>query len=728
MKEDESSSRAPRGNLLDEIDGYTKDGQDLDCHSMQTSMNSKRTNEKTTILNPLYQDSNSMQRTRRSAMHSSSRGGDDKDMYSSIMDSIQNAQHADLNHDNEWVSFHESSQSNSFQKEKKLSEQISQSKHQRFGRDLLESTNQPSENDAGESAFWTLSNLNSSSREGNGENRDEIVRSGRHLKTLVENALRQVKTRVSTEGDVELLLNNSDDEASGTDETEHHDNRTNRRKRSRQQSSTNKSRDDTKRRRSNDREENSEDIENQKYTSQLVIEKMSEVMTLKRELKEAQEHAKAMANANSTLRHASTTSAHRIEALSEALRIAGEKAANARADADAAEVRASSASSKLKSFKNAMDQTKKVVEAVKAEHDEISSFAKDLESRLMQKESELCRMQKEKSRAVDNFDQVSGELLELKAAQKAVKEELTAKSDELVKLKRTLVERQDLENARTEMSGRLERELRKARSLIVELTSSSSEAESTTAELQETISNLQKEITSLHEKLKDTVENAAKERSKMNEAMEEVESEAQKLRMKSTADDEEINKLRLDKSSFEKEIEHLKNRIINLEKRSSDITDVETFSHGDAVSDTSSLHADSHFSTPSSHHSTPSSSSSTSSDVFTKSSTDATTKSTKQVQQYHIPKLKSMTPNMSHPKEKDSRGAKRFRSQSHCCSICFKNPYGIMKACQCGNPACNLRAHTTCISGKNPTPSVSFPGTPAPSLPTILCSSISSRK
>ena len=276
------SSRAPKGNLLDEIDGSTKDGQDLDCHSKQTSMNSKRTNEKTTISNPLYQDSNSMQRTRRSAMHSSSRSGDDRDMYSSIMDSIQNAQHADLNHDDEWVSFHGSSQSNSLHKEKKLSEHESQSKHQRFGGDLLASTIQSSGNDASESAFWTLSNLNSSRREGNGENRDEIVRYGRHLKTLVENALRQVKTRVSTGGDVELLLDNSDDEASGTDETEHHDNRINRRKRSRQQSSTNESRDDKKRKRSNDREENSEDIENQKYTSQLVIEKMSEVMTLKR--------------------------------------------------------------------------------------------------------------------------------------------------------------------------------------------------------------------------------------------------------------------------------------------------------------------------------------------------------------------------------------------------------------------------------------------------------------
>lgn len=273
------SSRAPRGNLLDEIGGSTEHGQDLDCQSKQTSMNSKRMNDKTTISNPLYQDSNSMERTRRSAMHSSSRGGDDKDMYSSIMDSIQNAQHADLNHDDEWVSFHESSQSNSFHKEKKLS---SQSKLHRFGRDLLESTNQPLGNDADESAFWTLSNLNSSRREGNGENRDDIVRSGRHLKTLVENALRQVKTRVSTDGDVELLLDNSDDEASGTDETEHHDNRTNRRKRSRQQSSTNNSRDDKKRKRSNDSNEDSEDIENQKYTSQLVIEKMSEVMTLKR--------------------------------------------------------------------------------------------------------------------------------------------------------------------------------------------------------------------------------------------------------------------------------------------------------------------------------------------------------------------------------------------------------------------------------------------------------------
>jgi len=57
------------------------------------------------------------------------------------------------------------------------------------------------------------------------------------------------------------------------------------------------------------------------------------------------------------------------------------------------------------------------------------------------------------------------------------------------------------------------------------------------------------------------------------------------------------------------------------------------------------------------------------------------------------------------------------------CSICFKNADGWMKRCQCGRISCDKIAHASCIYGKNPSPSISYPGTPPPMLPPILCSS-----
>ena len=57
------------------------------------------------------------------------------------------------------------------------------------------------------------------------------------------------------------------------------------------------------------------------------------------------------------------------------------------------------------------------------------------------------------------------------------------------------------------------------------------------------------------------------------------------------------------------------------------------------------------------------------------------------------------------------------------CSICFKNADGWMKRCQCRNSSCDKIAHASCIYGKNPSPSISYPGTPPPMLPPILCGS-----
>jgi len=434
-----------------------------------------------------------------------------------------------------------------------------------------------------------------------------------------------------------------------------------------------------------------------------------------------------MTHANSALRDASTATSARMDTLSQALRISGEKAANARADADASEARASSLASQLKSFKNVLDETKRTVETIRAEHDDISAASRDIEAKLLQKESELGRLEKQKAKSDKERGNTRLQNKNMKEAKNLLGEQLEMREVELIKLKKTMLEREDIESARLEMTDRLEQELRNSRSIIVELTSSAAEAESTATELQETIQELQRENESLHEKFRENYANAAKGRGNLEESLAEAENEAQTLRLKATADDEELQKVRLDKTSSEKEVQQLKIRLGNLERRLAEANAVGVISPGDAISDVSSLHSDFNSLTPSS----IASSYKTPNKNAVPISTAIHAKSSKE--QFSFPKLKCVPPKVStclstasmakenRPVSSSNNSNIRRRPTHTTCSICSKVSYGIMKACQCGDPNCALRAHATCITGKNALPSLSHPGSIAPTLPAILC-------
>lgn len=68
---------------------------------------------------------------------------------------------------------------------------------------------------------------------------------------------------------------------------------------------------------------------------------------------------------------------------------------------------------------------------------------------------------------------------------------------------------------------------------------------------------------------------------------------------------------------------------------------------------------------------------------------------------------------------------KSYLDNQKCC-LCCKDATENMRDCQCGKDTCDLQAHVSCLIGSNhhPTPSVSHPGTPAPTLPLILCGGI----
>jgi len=446
-----------------------------------------------------------------------------------------------------------------------------------------------------------------------------------------------------------------------------------------------------------------------KYASELAKEKMAEILKLKRSLKEAEEHAAAMTQVNFTLREASATTSAKMGRTTEALRIAGQNAANARADADAAEARAASLVSQINSMTSILDETKRTCDFIRNEHDEISAASRSLEGRLMQTESDLNRLDREKRQGDEDRNALRVEVERICMAKKRLQINLDEKDDEASKLKKNLAERDDVEQARVERTNRVESELRDARSMLVDATSAATEAESTIGVLQESIKELQRENKTHHDRISEIIETSGIDKARLQNSLSDSERGAQKFRMKIASNEEELERQKLNSTTQEKEITQLKNRLSSLEKRLAETSS----------SDPSGIAS-----------SSPTSKPDLTSPVmkFTKKSKDI----------FVIPPLRSTSPKtrnisiVTDGKENMPRtnrlpsitrrqtiGSAPLKSVK--CCICFRPAHGIMKSCQCGRPVCDKRAHALCITGKNPLPSVSYPGMPAPLLPCVLC-------
>jgi len=553
--------------------------------------------------------------------------------------------------------------------------------------------------------------------------RDEFVRSGTHFRSLLDSAFRKVAIGFSKRGAIEEKGDDTDNEDDEDDiNCEKRQSRSARKRQFSEQDENNSFvRADSRRKlhgKFGEKEDKDEQIIDdsglsRKLTAQLAREKMTEVLSLKRAFKEAEEHANAMSYANATLRESSASSTARINTLTESLKITSTKVANARADADSAKAKVSCLGTQLKSLKCALDETKRTCESIRSEHDDIQSSARGLEAKLVQTESELHRVEKEKQEMKQERDSFRYDLNDLNQTTKKIRLSLEKKEDELSKLKKNIIERDDIERARMERTNRLEQELRGARSMLVDATSSTAEAESTTAELESTVHQLQRENKSVHGKIEEIMDTYMRERTKLQEALTEVEREAQKLRMKVTTDEEELQKLKLDKLSNDKEVTQLKNRIASLEKRLKEATTSGVVSPNDDNDLSRTL---------------PPLSSIKGSAMDTSMSSYKTpvrkeVRSNENDRRKSIPGMESsiskFSVKSSGSKFSTMSSGSKFSSMK--CSICYKSAYGIMKSCQCGDSCCDMRAHASCIAANKSLPSVSHPGTPAPKLPFILC-------
>ena len=444
-------------------------------------------------------------------------------------------------------------------------------------------------------------------------------------------------------------------------------------------------------------------------------------------MKEAEEHTAAMTHANSTLRESSTTNSIQMKRLTEALRIAGQNAANAKADAEAAEHKTSSLTRQISLIKGTFEDTKRTCESLRCEHDDISSASRVLEGRLLQSESKLRRVEKDAKTKGEERNYMQHEMEQLDQERRKLQSTLAERESDLGKTKKIIIEKEDMEKARIQRTTRLENELRESKSILVDVTSSAAELEANASMLQGTIKELQSENKTLHETIQTTIETSRIEKDRLHKSLVTSESDAQRLRITCGAHEEELNKLRLDKISTDKEILQLKNRLVSLEKRSTE-TSPDNDSQGRIKRLSDPPVPSLGISKRSLNHLPVSSNDSSTLGASRRSDPKA---------DVPVPNGLNKENNSNSGNTNNVVGRSRRRRKSigggaplssmKCC-ICFKNAYGIMKSCQCGDISCKKKAHASCVASKTPLHSVSHPGTPAPVLPCILCKNTTFQK
>ena len=361
------------------------------------------------------------------------------------------------------------------------------------------------------------------------------------------------------------------------------------------------------------------------------------------------------------------------------------------------------------------------MEAVRGEHDEVSSAARSVESRLIQVESELGRATKVKIEAEEERDGLKARAEDAEQKARVLSEQVEDYEHEIRCLKKDVVEMEELEKIRSERTNRVENELHLARGTLLEATLAAAEAESTVTSLNSVIEELPKENELLHSQIHEMRDSVNKELAKQNEALTAAEKEVHKWKLKCEEEQETNRSYNIDKTTAEKQLEQMKNRMSQLERRVNDVG-------GDSTRfDTPNPAASSAVTPMTSGMGLINSFGTKCGTVDSEPRKELTyisklpTRELSKTSQYddasrELSYKPSSSKYFTTEKENYSNSSsscsnslsqempsftKRKAPKSNKCCICQQDAMGMMKNCQCDKINCDKRAHMSCIARKN---------------------------
>ena len=173
---------------------------------------------------------------------------------------------------------------------------------------------------------------------------------------------------------------------------------------------------------------------------------------------------------NSTSQDANTHLKMKIDRTLEALQIAGANAANARAEADASNARVESLTGQLNDLQSVIEETKRGMEVVRREQDEVSRSARSIEKQYIHMESELVRAARVKKDAVEERDSLKRRAEMSEKLARELQDEVDNYRDEVRTMKKDLLEMEELERIRSDRTRSIKFEVKDARAGLLEAT------------------------------------------------------------------------------------------------------------------------------------------------------------------------------------------------------------------------------------------------------------------
>jgi hypothetical protein len=347
---------------------------------------------------------------------------------------------------------------------------------------------------------------------------------------------------------------------------------------------------------------------------------------------------------------------------------------------------------------------KRACSQAKEEHNELHSVARQLETRNLQCETEIKTVQMQKHQMQEEKNALQGRVDELENSITRLKAELEESSNKEEKATLMQKEQMGLLFSEKSLRAQADKELEDSRKVISQFTRTVSDQEALVQQLNQVIKDLRDKNSSLNAQLQESFSCLEQLRRETNQQITTLEIEKQKLAMKDTTNKEEIAKIKLDYSALEKQLEQLsKNNLPTTTDRPSDEAALpqKIIDRNDTDSTKSNIAQNSFSMLGRNEEKAPAAEpvkencsvdTLKSSPFFTKHTSVTATKAPE----------KNFCSNMV--KEQNKSGGsiqqKHGAAAASDCYICSKQPFGIMRMCQCGL-SCGKRAHMSCLIGRN---------------------------
>jgi len=265
-----------------------------------------------------------------------------------------------------------------------------------------------------------------------------------------------------------------------------------------------------------------------------------------------------------------------------------------------------------------------------------------------------------------------------------LKEDLEESSNRKEKATLMLNEQMELVSSEKALRAQADKELENSKGIISQFSRTVSDQEALVQQLSSTVEDLREKNSDLNHKLQDSFTSLEKIRRETNQQITTLELEKQKLALKDTTSQEEIARIKLDYSALEKQLQELSNRNqITTVNHLVDVTaDNSKNDENDFGGNKSKIAQDSGGGTPG---------------ISARPSKEAPVV-------YESTSVFGKSIVSDQTKEQRRGGSvaqvRRPASASSDCYLCSKQPFGIMRMCQCGS-FCGKRAHMSCLIGRS---------------------------